>query len=107
MENTEKAENIEEEITLKKQETLKKVEKNEQLDLAVVLCLIGLPSSGKTYLATAIQKDTTFANLFTHIDIIDTDTIRINAFGENFQPENEPMVIEEKYNRIARTIKPG
>ncbi len=92
---------------MEKMEEKEGVEKVGKIDSAVVLCLIGLPASGKTYLATEIQKEPTFSKFFTQIDIIDPDAIRFNTFGENFQPENEALVIEEKYNKIVLTIKPG
>ena len=66
---------------MEKVEKAEKMEKVKKLDSAVVLSLIGLPSSGKSHLATAIQKDTTFANIFTHIDIVIIRNIHIQCCG--------------------------
>ncbi|MHA1519990.1 MAG: AAA family ATPase [Promethearchaeota archaeon] len=85
---------------------IKKVIGKEVMGSAVVLCLIGLPASGKSNLASEIRSDAPIGDFFTDIHIIDTDSIRSASFGDEFRPENESTVIVEKYERISALIEP-
>lgn len=71
----------------------------------IVLCLIGRPASGKSELARAVISSKSIQKLCYPIKIIDTDEIRLNLFGREFNPENESIVILKKKELIHDFIQ--
>ncbi|MCF2140767.1 MAG: AAA family ATPase [Candidatus Lokiarchaeota archaeon] len=72
---------------------------------AIIICLIGLPASGKSLLALNIAQNLKIRKKFEPIIIIDIDRIRRELFGDNFYPEREEIVIAEKKNQIETILQ--
>ncbi|MHA1775644.1 MAG: hypothetical protein DRO88_05610 [Promethearchaeia archaeon] len=72
---------------------------------AIIICLIGRPASGKSRLAKEIvQKESIRIHCYP-IQVIDTDKLRLNLFGSEFNPKNEALVIKEKKHLIQQFIQ--
>lgn len=67
-----------------------------------MVILIGLPASGKSTLAKLLDEKLT--SLYPKHIIIDTDQIRTQLIGSNFDPSKEKDVIIEKLNMIRKHI---
>jgi tRNA uridine 5-carbamoylmethylation protein Kti12 len=79
---------------------------SESLPFALIV-LVGLPASGKTTLAKSLQqllKIHTGFNIEISVKIIDTDAIRLQLFGPEFDFSKEGLVIENKYRIIEESI---
>ena len=72
-----------------------------------LICLTGLPASGKSTFAYKITN--VFKNRYgiTRIKIVDPDIIRNKLSLEKFDPEIEPHVRKENLNIIRRELKKG
>ncbi len=70
-----------------------------------LICLTGLPASGKSTFAYKITN--VFKNRYgiTRIKIVDPDIIRNKLSLEKFDPEIEPHVRKENLNIIKRKLK--
>jgi tRNA uridine 5-carbamoylmethylation protein Kti12 len=71
----------------------------------VLIILIGLPASGKSIFAQQIAKN--LIGKGQKVSIIDTDKIRFDLFGPDFNPDQELQVIETKHKQIAKVLKPN
>lgn len=68
----------------------------------LIIILVGLPSSGKSTLAKYLGMK--ISHLYPKYTIIDTDEIRKNLFGPNFDPSQETIVIQKKLALIQKQI---
>ncbi len=73
----------------------------------VLILLMGLPASGKSTFAKLLQEFLSFESQFESIGIIDIDQIREEKFGKVFNPEKEPEVQNEKFQRVTHELHPN
>ncbi|TFG28116.1 hypothetical protein EU527_17690, partial [Candidatus Thorarchaeota archaeon] len=67
-----------------------------------ILALCGLPSSGKSTLANAIQRALDFS-----VEIVRTDEWRDNSYYTNWQPEKEGIVRQKALAMVKRLVTEG
>ncbi|TFG28820.1 adenylyl-sulfate kinase [Candidatus Thorarchaeota archaeon] len=67
-----------------------------------ILVLCGLPSSGKSTLANAIQKAMSH-----HIEIVRTDEWRDSSYYSDWQPEKEGIIRKMALTRVKELVKNG
>lgn len=72
-----------------------------------LICLAGLPASGKTTFAIKLKivLEKTFNNLL--VKIVDPDIIRQKLTPDKFEPEKEQLVKKENLKIIKRELKKG
>lgn len=68
----------------------------------LVIIMVGLPASGKSTLAKELTVK--ISHLYSKYTIIDTDEIRTNLNGANFDPSQEQAVIQKKLDLIQKQI---
>ncbi len=73
----------------------------ETEDKHFLIILVGIPASGKSVFAHQFKSYLIEKGLNEQsISIIDTDQIRTELYGEEFNPDNESTVVHEKYKII-------
>lgn len=70
----------------------------------ILLCLIGLPASGKSHLATKLVHFLQHEKKLVPSTIIDIDNIRREMVTGPFCPAEEKEVIHEKFHRIEKML---
>jgi len=72
-----------------------------------LICLVGLPSSGKTTFANALEIALKKKFLNLDVKIIDPDIIRQKLTPDNFDPEKEQIVRNKNLETIKKELKRG
>lgn len=72
-----------------------------------LVCLTGLPSSGKSTLARRLKQEILKQDPRQEIKIIDPDIIRTKLTGDMFDPEKEDVVRKKNLKAIEKALKKG
>jgi len=70
-----------------------------------LICLTGLPSSGKSTLARRLKQEILKRDPQKEIQIIDPDIIRNKLTGDTFDPEKEDVVRKKNLKAIEKALK--
>ncbi|MHA1804536.1 MAG: AAA family ATPase [Promethearchaeota archaeon] len=72
-----------------------------------LICLTGLPASGKSFFAKKLKEDLTCQQSNVSVKIIDPDLIRAAIQEEGFDPRKEKLVRKKNLELIRKYLKEG